>query len=178
MTGIRELYPFGDLDQSVIERAAESLPPDTIAQVAAGLSLAARAVDLLEAMPAPLREAGLSPARWRLLVALRFQSGDGGATAGELAAHLGVREPTVTASVSRAERDGHVLRHRDEADRRIVRVRLTATGHEIVTSLIPVMIRRVASVVAACGGLDAVHDMTGRLAGGAEVDTDLAASPV
>lgn len=164
MAGIRELYPFGDLDHEVIERAAGFLPPDIVADVAAGLTLAARAVDLLEAVPAPLVDAGLTPARWRLLVALRFQADERGATIGELADHLAVREPTVTASVSRAERDGHVARRRDEADRRVVRVQLTSQGLETVASLIPAMVRRVTSVVHACGGREAVLDMASRLA--------------
>ncbi len=110
-----------------------------------------------------MTDAGLSPARWRLLVALRFQAGDEGATIGELADHLGVREPTVTASVSRAERDGHVVRARDEADRRVVRVRLTSQGDDALHDLLPVMAGRVSGFVERMGGSEQVREMTERV---------------
>jgi DNA-binding MarR family transcriptional regulator len=47
----------------------------------------------------------------------------------DLAVALGVAPATVTALVDGLERRGHVARARDERDRRVVRVSLTAAGH-------------------------------------------------
>ena len=49
----------------------------------------------------------------------------------ELANHLGIEGPTMARHLDRLERDGIVTRTRDEADRRVVRVRLTDTGREL-----------------------------------------------
>lgn len=54
--------------------------------------------------------------------------GAGPAAHRELAAELGVAPGTLTAVVDALERSGHVVRIRDAADRRVVRVSATATG--------------------------------------------------
>lgn len=151
--GIRELFPFGDLDRSVVVAMAERYPAVPVDDAAAALGLGQVIVDLLEAVPQPITDAGISPARWRLLVALVGQSGPEGARMGELAKHLGVREPTVTATVDRAEADGLVSRTRDAVDGRIVRVTITPTGLALVAELIPVVARRMTSLVASLGGI-------------------------
>jgi DNA-binding MarR family transcriptional regulator len=53
-------------------------------------------------------------------------------TLGDLAAAERVKPPTVTAAVSRLEADGFVARHVDPADRRIVRVEVTAAGRKLL----------------------------------------------
>ena len=50
----------------------------------------------------------------------------------ELAAEHGVRLPTMTSQINRLERDGLITRGRDSADARVVTVRLTATGRELL----------------------------------------------
>ncbi|RKH53628.1 MarR family winged helix-turn-helix transcriptional regulator [Corallococcus llansteffanensis] len=60
---------------------------------------------------------------------------DGTLTMGELAKRLGVTEKTVTGVVDRLEREGHLQRERGEADRRIVRCRLTDKGRQTFTKL-------------------------------------------
>lgn len=49
-------------------------------------------------------------------------------TMGEIAAGLGITVPTLTVSIARLCKKGYVERQRDEADRRLVRVRLTQRG--------------------------------------------------
>jgi DNA-binding MarR family transcriptional regulator len=53
---------------------------------------------------------------------------DGALAMGDLARRVGITEKTATGLVDRLERDGLVQRVRDDADRRVVHVRLTARG--------------------------------------------------
>src|SRR5262249_40669154 len=53
-----------------------------------------------------------------------------GMRASDLAAHLGVGAPTLSASIARLERHGLVERARSAADRRALELRLTAKGAE------------------------------------------------
>ncbi|MFT3912751.1 MAG: MarR family transcriptional regulator [Anaeromyxobacteraceae bacterium] len=63
--------------------------------------------------------------------ALLWLGEDGPLTMGELARRVSVTEKTVTGIVDRLERDGHLARERDTADRRVVRTRLTPRGEEV-----------------------------------------------
>ena len=56
---------------------------------------------------------------------------DGALTMGDLARRVAVTEKTVTGLVDRLERDGLVPRVRDDADRRVVHVRLTVAGEAL-----------------------------------------------
>jgi DNA-binding MarR family transcriptional regulator len=149
---IGDLFPYGDADERMLRRAAERFPGLPIDDGVAAFDLMPCAVDLLETMAQPLRDAGVSPARWRLLGALLFQASPEGATIGELARHLGVREPTVTGTVRRAESDGLVKRTRSEEDRRVVTVTATEKGSETVAQLLPELAGRVKALVDAMGG--------------------------
>ena len=170
-SGIRELFPFGDLDRSVVGAMAERFPEVPVDAAAAALHLGQVVVDLLEEIPRPIVDAGLSPARWRLLVALVAQAGPDGARMGELAEHLGVREPTVTATVDRAEAEGLVVRSRDQSDRRIVRVAITPAGLELVARLVPIVAQRLTALVRGLGGVAATTQIAGALGDAAEAMT-------
>lgn len=67
-----------------------------------------------------------------MLSALGSIDGLGVPTLGELAAAERVQPPTVTKLVARLEEQGLVVREPDPADRRIVRVRLSAAGRRFV----------------------------------------------
>lgn len=54
---------------------------------------------------------------------------------GDLARRVAVTEKTITGLVDRLERDGLVQRLRDRADRRVVRVKLTARGARLARRL-------------------------------------------
>lgn len=56
-------------------------------------------------------------------------------TISELAEQLFLSPSATTIAVNRLVRDGHILRSRDETDRRVVWVELTEQGKEIVTQL-------------------------------------------
>ena len=163
--GLKDLFPLGDLDDSVVGAVAGRFPAIHAAAVAAALRLLRSILGLLEEVPRPIFDAGLSPARWRLLIALVGQAGEEGARIGELAEHLGVREPTITATVDRAESDGLVRRARDAHDGRIVRVTLTPEGIATVASLLPTVSQRMSELVAGLGGPEATRVMADRLDG-------------
>ena len=57
---------------------------------------------------------------------------EGDPTVSDLAAAAGVAVPTVTRMLGSLERDGIVQRHRVDDDRRIVRVRLTPAGRDLM----------------------------------------------
>lgn len=171
-TGIRELFPFGDLDRSVVVTMAERYPSVPVDDTAAALGLGKALVRFLEEVPRPITDAGISPARWRLLVALVAQSGSEGARMGELARHLGVREPTVTATVDRAEADGLVSRTRDREDRRIVRVTIKPAGRELVARLVPVVTARMKALVAALGGVAETNELAASIGAAVQSMTD------
>ncbi len=70
------------------------------------------------------RSVDVSLPQYRLLLFLRH----GPERAGELAAKVAIKRPTLTALVAGLERDGHLRRVADESDGRGVRIELTATG--------------------------------------------------
>jgi len=161
---VRDLFPFGDLDDTVVAAAEERFPGLPAPEVGAAFALAKAVIGVLDTMSAGLAEFDISPARWRLLIALVVQSPPEGATMGELARHLDVREPTVTATVDRLEREGLVRRSRDEHDGRVVRVSITPAGVDLVRAVIPTITARLDSFVGAMGGPDATRSIAERLA--------------
>ena len=79
-------------------------------------------------------EAGLTPAQHQLLLVIR------GlwpvvATVGDVADHLLIRHHSAVQLVDRAERAGLVERSIDPADHRVVRLRLTGKGEQILSQL-------------------------------------------
>ena len=71
-------------------------------------------------------EAGITPAQYQLLLAIRGHGGE--PTVGEVADHLLLRHHSVVGLIDRAEAAGLVSRRTDPQDHRIVRLRLTKTG--------------------------------------------------
>lgn len=81
------------------------------------------------------RAAGLTPAQHQLLLAIKGHAGERGPTVGEAAEYLSLRRHSAVGLVDRAEAAGLVERHRDDADHRIVRLRLTPAGEARIRSL-------------------------------------------
>jgi DNA-binding MarR family transcriptional regulator len=156
---IRELFPFGDIDDAVVAEAASRFPGLPAAEIGAGFQFGKAIVGALQYFSDLLDEAGLTPARWRLLMALTLQAPPEGGTIGELAGHLQVREPTVTATVDRLEHEDLVVRNRDEQDRRVVRVTLTPDGVAKVAGVIPRIATRFRAFVGELGGPETVRGL-------------------
>lgn len=66
---------------------------------------------------------------------LRAVGGDGPLSIGALSARLRVELSTMSRNVTVLEKNGHLMRARDEEDARIVKVRLTAKGRRALESL-------------------------------------------
>lgn len=156
---LRDLFPFGDANIELVSTVADNYPGLPAVEMAATFDYLKAIVDMLESFAGTLSDAGLSPARWRLLVALQFQAGPSGASIGEIADHLTVKEPTVTSTVDRAARDGLVQRQPDPKDGRVVRVVLTDLGHSTIRELLPSVAGRVAAFSGAMGGASTLQEL-------------------
>jgi DNA-binding MarR family transcriptional regulator len=81
------------------------------------------------------RAAGLTHVQHQLLIAIKGHRGGRPPTVGDLAGYLLLRPHSTVELVDRAEAAGLVERTPDAGDRRVVRVRLTSTGEEILQQL-------------------------------------------
>ena len=79
-------------------------------------------------------DAGITPAQYQLLLAVRGHPG-GAPTVGEVADHLLLRHHSVVGLIDRAEAAALVERRPDRDDHRLVRLRLTATGARVLRRL-------------------------------------------
>jgi len=74
------------------------------------------------------REAGLTPAKHQLLLAVKGHPDPAGPTVGDLADHLVLRHHSAVELIDRAAADGLVKRVADPDSRSVVRVALTRKG--------------------------------------------------
>ncbi len=74
------------------------------------------------------RSVGLTPAQHQLLLAIRGDGDERGPTIGDVARALMLRHHSVVGLVDRAVAAGLVERQDDDADHRVVRLRLTPLG--------------------------------------------------
>ena len=79
--------------------------------------------------------AGLTPAQHELLLVLQVHPDPAGPTISELADHLSIRPHSAVQLADRVEALGLVRRHRDDTDRRLVRLQLTPAGRRRVHQL-------------------------------------------
>ena len=78
---------------------------------------------------------GLTAAQHQLLLAVRGSTTDGGPPIGELSEALLLKHHSTVGLVDRVESAGLVRRRRDLADKRVVRVKLTAKGDRLLERL-------------------------------------------
>jgi DNA-binding MarR family transcriptional regulator len=76
----------------------------------------------------------LTSIHWRPLVLLRYGTID---TPAELARQINVDSGAMTRTLDRLETKGFLTRRRSQADRRVVKLELTATGNDVVASILP-----------------------------------------
>lgn len=101
-------------------------------------------------------EDGVSLAQFRLLLVL---ADHGPAPSSVVARRLGTAPSTVTRAADQLEPAGHLTRRREEANRTVVTLELTATGRELVARVLD---RRHAELAALVSRLP--RDVTARLA--------------
>ena len=113
---IRQTRPFRSLEQEAflnLQRTAESLT-----------------YDLAKA----LEPYGLTHTQYNALRILRG-AGEPGAACSEVAGRMVTRVPDVTRLLDRLETQGRITRARSDADRRVVRARITAAGLALLARL-------------------------------------------
>ena len=79
--------------------------------------------------------AGLTPAQHQLLLAVRGHSDSRGPTVGDIADYLLLRHHSAGELIQRAEAAGLVVRVRDAADQRVIRLQLTEAAAQCLQAL-------------------------------------------
>jgi len=96
------------------------------------------------------RGAGLTPAQYQLLLAVKGHPGGVPPTVGDLAGYLLLKHHSAVELIDRAETAGLVRRRGDDGDGRVIRLLLTARGEERLSQLAPAHLdelRRLAPVL-------------------------------
>jgi len=104
------------------------------------------------------KAAGLTHVQHQLLVAIKGHPGDRPPTVGDLAGYLLLRPHSAVELVDRAEAAGLVQRTPDREDGRVVRVRLTADGEEILQRLTRAHLDRLHELAAVLDEFVTRHD--------------------
>ena len=104
------------------------------------------------------KAAGLTHVQHQLLVAIKGHPGDRPPTVGDLAGYLLLRPHSAVELVDRAEAAGLVERTPDREDGRVVRVRLTAVGEEILQRLTRAHLERLHELAAVLDEFVTRHD--------------------
>lgn len=91
---------------------------------------------------------GLTASQHQLLLAVRGHPDPSGPTIGEAAQYLMVRHHTAVELVDRTQELGLLVRHRDAADHRVVRLSLTARGRRTLARLAAAHLEELARLAA------------------------------
>ncbi|MBS1888141.1 MAG: winged helix-turn-helix transcriptional regulator [Actinobacteria bacterium] len=81
------------------------------------------------------RSAGVPPAQHQLLLAVKGHDDPAGPTIGEVAEYLALRHHSAVELADRAQKAGHIRRERDADDHRVIRLRLTTSGEDLIRLL-------------------------------------------
>jgi len=82
-----------------------------------------------------VRQHGVTPQQYQLLLAIKGFPGRDWASVRELAERLQLRHHSVVELVNRAQKQGLVRRSADPGDARVVRVSLSAEGEQVIADL-------------------------------------------
>ena len=89
---------------------------------------------LMRALAAVLKQFGISPTQYNVLRILRGAN-ENGLSCREIGSRMITRDPDVTRLLDRLENRKLILRSREEKDRRVITVRITQAGSELLSSL-------------------------------------------
>lgn len=103
-------------------------------------------------------KAGLTTAQHQLLLAIRGHDGDRGPTIGDVAGYLLLRHHSAVGLVDRAVRADLVERGEDPEDRRVVRLRLTGRGQEILQQLSSLHLQEIERLTPLLQAIQATRD--------------------
>lgn len=115
-----------------LNRVLQQSKPFASLEHEAVVALQVATARVVEPLARYLRGEGITLAQYNVLRILRG-AGEVGLPSGEIAARMIDRDPDVTRLVDRLVRDGLAVRDRHEADRRVVLVRITAAGLDLLT---------------------------------------------
>ena len=87
-----------------------------------------------EAFGRRLQNKGITRIQW---IALYYAKTKGTISQRELSNLMNVKDSSAGRLIDRLERDGHIERERKDSDRRIIFIKLTEKGEDLVTKLIP-----------------------------------------
>ena len=120
--------------ENVVQRELrqKSPPPSLEAEVFLALQLAANRV--LDPWARYLKAEGLTHGQYNVLRILRGAR-PGALSCGEISERMISRDPDITRLLDRLDKRGLVERHRDEADRRSVRTRISPGGLSLLERL-------------------------------------------
>jgi DNA-binding MarR family transcriptional regulator len=117
-----------------LQAAIRQTRPFPSLEAEAFLNLQRSADALMRGLAELLRRADLSPTQYNVLRILRG-AGPDGLSCGEVGERLVTRDPDITRLLDRMERRGLIARSRGRSDRRVVRVRITRDGLDLVNPL-------------------------------------------
>jgi DNA-binding MarR family transcriptional regulator len=117
-----------------LQAAIRQTRPFESPEAEAFLNLQRSADALMRGFAELLKGADLSPTQYNVLRILRG-GGPEGLSCGEVGERMVTRDPDITRLLDRMQRRRHVSRSRERGDRRVVRVRITPVGLEIVNGL-------------------------------------------
>jgi DNA-binding MarR family transcriptional regulator len=101
---------------------------------------------------------GLTTAQHQLILAIRGHDGDRGPTIGDVANYLLLRHHSAVGLVDRAVKSGLVERGEDPEDRRVVRLRVTPLGMEILQQLSSLHMKEIERLTPLLQAISASHE--------------------
>jgi DNA-binding MarR family transcriptional regulator len=167
--GEEQLKPRPNVRLEKFEELAKRFPELDPHAMHAYVVMRRMQVRLELALETQLARHGLSFGRYLVLVNLVQADGHSLAPA-QLAEACGITRASVTGLVDTLEKDGHVVREEDPADRRSLQVRLTLTGRRFVLDMLPDHFRRLMKMMSALtpAELKTLEKLSAKLDAGAE----------
>lgn len=117
-----------------LQAAIRQRRPFPSVEAEAFLNVQRTADALMRGLTDVLKPHDLSPTQYNVLRILRGSEPEG-LPCGEIAERMVTRDPDVTRLLDRMERHGLLTKTRERGDRRVVRVRITAFGLDLVNRL-------------------------------------------
>lgn len=130
-----------------LEEVARQFPEADVTAIESCLAFLRVAADVQAAFDLHYSRHGLSQGKFNLLMLL-FRNPAEGLPPSELAERAGVTRGTITGLLDGLERSGLVEREDHPEDRRMVKIRLTARGLDLLHRILPDQYRRTAGLMA------------------------------
>ncbi|HEY3313743.1 MAG TPA: MarR family transcriptional regulator [Bacillota bacterium] len=132
--------------RQALDRLARRAPADDVAAVETCLSLVRAAAEVYDYFDDYFGRFGVSQGRFLLLVLLWLN--EDGLSPADLADQAGVSRATVTGLLDGLQRTDLIVREANPGDRRMLNVRLTRGGTELVKKVLPEHFRRMTDLLA------------------------------